>query len=544
LDVLAGFLSPGKSPADLGGSGFSPLARSSSGEEACLGTALGFRQFARDIGWPHVVLFGVLANFPMWIAGGLHRLDVAGWFNLDFLIVGILALFLPRAISACLLLIAILVDFLAEISLTYYIAPADILRNAPEIKVMPGWLITQLCVGVLLVLAIACGAFFLPRLRRRYVTAIFLIAFAVACRGVNALEAHWEASHGPHFLLHRAVRDTIERNGWRSERPARSSTRELIWQVREYPSLFGSAEKKGQPSVPMDSAAAAGYRWLDANSPNLHSLPDFVLIVVESWGNSSDPAIRQSLVQPYVSQLGGKFTILQGSVPFHGATISGENRELCGFSGGHRLMVAPATDFLTCLPDKLRGLGFHTIAIHGNPGTFYQRKEWYPRAGFEEIWFKWKLESAGLPDCVGVFKGVCDAAIADWIGKRLERPDPGPRFVYWVTLNSHLPVPNPAALPFLVPCNTESSLAADPALCNWYRLVLNVHQSVSSLAAQNRPRPVIYVIVGDHAPPFSDSNLRDSFDQSAVPYVILLPNEEAAHNRAVLSQSLSRSTSP
>jgi hypothetical protein len=165
-------------------------------------------------------------------------------------------------------------------------------------------------------------------------------------------------------------------------------------------------------------------------------------------------------------------------------------------------MEAPLSEFGNCLPDELKDLGFHTIAIHGNHGSFYRRKDWYPRAGFEEIWFKWRLESAGLPDCVGVFKGVCDAAIANWIGKRLEQPDPNPRFVYWVTLNSHLPVQNPPPLPTLAPCDFDSSLARDLALCNWYRLVLNVHQSIASLAARNGPRSSVYVIVGITRRPF------------------------------------------
>jgi hypothetical protein len=45
----------------------------------------------------------------------------------------------------------------------------------------------------------------------------------------------------------------------------------------------------------------------------------------------------------------------------------------------------------------------------------------------------------GLPDCFGAFFGTCDAAIADWIGRRLGKHD-DPYFVHWVTLNSHLPV--------------------------------------------------------------------------------------------------------
>jgi hypothetical protein len=500
-------------------------------------------QIAGEIDWPYVILFGVVANVPMWIAGGIGTLNVAGWFNLDFFVAGILALFLPRALSACLLLLAILVDFLAEISSTFYLAPADILSNAPEIPSMSAGLIAQLSLGALLVLAIAIAVFFLPKVERRYATAILLASFALACRGTNALEEH-RLTTGPAVHQPGTVQDIIGPAGFRYELPARSSSRQLMWDERQDIFHVEASEDRGRSSTPVESAAAAAYRWVYAGSRAQRPLPDFVLVIVESWGNSTDETIRQSLVQPYEAGLGGRFTIKEGTVPFHGATISGEDRELCGLSGARRVMVAQATDFRDCLPDELRGLGFHTIAIHGNHGSFYRREEWYPRAGFEEIWFKLKLESAGLPDCVGAFKGVCDAAIADWIGNRLGQPDPVPRFVYWVTLNSHLPVPSPPPLPTFAPCNKDISLASDLALCNWYRLILNVHQSLASLAAHQGPRPAVYVIVGDHSPPFSEAAVRNSFDQNNVPYVILLPNQEPWQSDALPPQPLHQLTAP
>jgi hypothetical protein len=485
------------------------------------------REYAREINWPYAILFGVLANVPMWIAGSIHRLEVVGWFNLDFLVVGVIALFLPRAISAGLLLTAMVVDFLAEITVTYYMAPADILSNAPEVVSIPG-LITPLCVGAVLVLAVASTAFFLPRRnRQRFPTAILLVLFALVCRGAKQLELDWDARSG--FWVRFSAAPHTTHAAAPRYLPTRSSTRQL---------MFGPSDtfkddvewtiNDEQASTPMESAAAVAYRRLSANSQDQRSLPDFVLILVESWGVSADQEIRQSLFQPYESELGGRYEILRGSVPFRGPTVSGENRELCGRSGGQSVMAGSVASFRNCLPEELRGLGFHTIAVHGYHGGFYHRKYWYPRVGFEEIWFALQLESTGLPDCVGIFNGVCDAAVANWIGKRLRQPDPGPRFVYWVTLNSHLPVPEPADLPTLVPCDTEASLARDPALCNWYRLILNVHQSIASLASHDGSRPVVYVIVGDHAPPFSDPNLRAGFDQNSVPYVILLPYGEAA----------------
>jgi phosphoglycerol transferase MdoB-like AlkP superfamily enzyme len=40
-------------------------------------------------------------------------------------------------------------------------------------------------------------------------------------------------------------------------------------------------------------------------------------------------------------------------------------------------------------------------------------------------------------------------------------------------------------------------------------------------------RPTVFVIVGDHAPPFGDQ-LRSQFLKSEVPYVLLLPRKNQA----------------
>jgi hypothetical protein len=50
-----------------------------------------------------------------------------------------------------------------------------------------------------------------------------------------------------------------------------------------------------------------------------------------------------------------------------------------------------------------------------------------------------------------------------------------------------------------------------------------VHASVSQVATQQLARPTIFILVGDHAPPFADPHLRSEFSASQVPYVMLTP---------------------
>jgi phosphoglycerol transferase MdoB-like AlkP superfamily enzyme len=257
---------------------------------------------------------------------------------------------------------------------------------------------------------------------------------------------------------------------------------------------------------------------------DLHELPNLVLVVVESWGLAADPSLNGALVEPYFQpELLDQYDVLQGTVPFKGATVAGEARELCGSSFGYHLLNAASTELQGCLPARLAKLGYHDIAVHGLSGYMFSRSAWYGTIGFQEQWFNDRLKQQGLPDCLGAFIGTCDAAITGWIGTRLEKEDAAPYFIHWMTLNSHLPVPVPAQLPTGAPCSRDLLLSPETPLCSWYQLVANVHQSVSQLAMGRLARPTVFVIVGDHAPPFANPALRNRFSGAVVPYVVLMP---------------------
>ena len=109
------------------------------------------------------------------------------------------------------------------------------------------------------------------------------------------------------------------------------------------------------------------------------------------------------------------------------------------------------------------------------------------------------------------------------IGHRLQNKTTSPNFIYWVTLNSHLPVPLPPQLANPAPCTFASPELNQASLCSWFQLVSNVQDSVAQLASADFSRPTIFAIVGDHAPPFSDPVLRDEFSDAEVPYFLLVP---------------------
>jgi phosphoglycerol transferase MdoB-like AlkP superfamily enzyme len=177
-----------------------------------------------------------------------------------------------------------------------------------------------------------------------------------------------------------------------------------------------------------------------------------------------------------------------------------------------------------CLPAVFHDHGYQNIAIHGYVGEMFRRQDWYRSIGFDQRWFKSELSRAGLPECSGAFPGICDGSIAEWIGRDLlSGTSDKPRFIYWVTLNSHLPVPQRPDLPPDQTCSMHPELAHSDPLCSWFRLVSAVHRSVQNLALKPQKRPTVFILVGDHAPPFADSRLRAMFSDTDVPYVILMP---------------------
>ncbi len=209
-------------------------------------------------------------------------------------------------------------------------------------------------------------------------------------------------------------------------------------------------------------------------------------------------------------------------MPFEGATTSGEGRELCQSHLGTYSTQGTTAQLERCVPMRLRRMGYHTLAVHGFDGEMYDRKEWYPKMGFDDTWFRDQLETAGLPDCPGPFPGICDAAVATWIAGRLRQPSDTPLFIHWVTLSSHLPIWQSVEEASTSYCGVSAGTRNDIAICSWAHLIAMANHSVRDLALGQLARPTVFVIVGDHAPPFDKDSERAQFSSSEVPYVICL----------------------
>jgi phosphoglycerol transferase MdoB-like AlkP superfamily enzyme len=257
--------------------------------------------------------------------------------------------------------------------------------------------------------------------------------------------------------------------------------------------------------------------------------PNYVLILVESYGLALDRTRSEILKSPFFTPgLAQRYQVEFGTTRFEGATVSAEMRELCGVSSGVR--VFPADPRLAhCLPAAMKARGYHTLAIHGFNSYLFNRRDWYPMLGFDEMHFLQDLgHSSDLPHCSGPFPGICDDAIADYIGEYLVTHRNQPQFVYWLTLNSHLPIEHVQANDAALRCGSKEAPARDADVCGLMALLYRTNLAIAKAAARSDLPPTEFLLVGDHAPPFLSNWRRALFSQREVPYVHLKPRQEPA----------------
>jgi hypothetical protein len=478
-----------------------------------------------------VVFYSILANLPFWAACPAIGLLRNGWFCLEYAAVGLLALFLPGILASALLLLVIAADMICAISRTYYLSPAECLRNFNALRSLSGVRLLTVAEVLILTALVTIIAATLPAKKirgtfrvRAAACLISFLAILVFADYATIIRATGQMPN-PFRLV--VPGDSVRLGYLERPRLSRPAFILLVHAENEFYGIRAAehAFRKQASAVPSAAAAAIRSAGLTATQ-NGKKKPNLVVILVESWGLANDLSIRNTLAQPYFqSNLLAKYEVLQGTVPFYGPTIAGEARELCGSRMGFHLLDASTKELQGCLPGRLAVQGYHTIALHGMDGHMFDRSNWYGNIRFQEEWFRDRFRQQGLADCADAFNGTCDASIAEWIGRRLDASDANPDFVYWVTLNSHLPVPTPSPLADGASCSVTPFLSQQPALCSWYQLVSNVHHSVSELALGKLARPTIFAIVGDHAPPFAAPALRDQFSGVVVPYVLLVPRQ-------------------
>lgn len=478
--------------------------------------------------------FVILPNLPLIVL--MHTLTLLphGYLNVECLVLGACSVFLPRVVVFVLLVAEMVGGFAYAICYSFQFTLGELLTSSRSLGDLPLDRRLEFAGAVALVVSVAAvAAFAVPRPRYRLRSAVCLLALVVLASAVDVLDG--QNPYAPRDAT--LVSQRLTMSPW------------LVLGVRGHffhgvDALAAQAQMEG-----MDSASAAAMAYVNRVAGGHGAVrPDVVLVVVESWGLLRDGQLAEGLTAAYRDpRVTAAYDVTEGTAPFDGLTVPGEARELCHSRMGFGILEITAAAKDKCLPAIFGARGYETYAVHGYVGEVFQRVQWYRALGFEQRWFSPDLERAGLPRCAGAFPGICDVAVAQWIGGKVLGEDAGrSKFVYWMTLNSHIPVPENPDLAADGTCAQEPALRNSTALCSWFRLVGAVHTSVAQLAVAaatgEKARPTVFVLVGDHAPPFAHAALRQEFSGTVVPWVMLTPKGRARLNGAtkVAQQGASR----
>ena len=270
---------------------------------------------------------------------------------------------------------------------------------------------------------------------------------------------------------------------------------------------------------PFESAVeSSGFGQL-AEAPSPHR--NVMLVLVESLGVLRDPAQNALLMAPFRDPaLLQRYDVSVGGTTFFGATSHGEMRELCHTRDSYTDVLSG--DDPVCLPDVFAGHGYRTVSVHGFTHAFYERDRWYPKVGFVKSVFHEDLRHPfghKGRSCGGALPSTCDVDIADAIDERLGQVTQ-PVFLYWLTLNTHVPVRMGDAKP-RYGCAAKGGPFGDAEVCSMVELWSDLFEAVNGLALRHEPMEIL--LVGDHAPPLWRRQARDMFEPGQVPWIRLTP---------------------
>ena len=289
--------------------------------------------------------------------------------------------------------------------------------------------------------------------------------------------------------------------------------------------------------VPVTSAAkASGFNKVaGVNGRNV------VMVIVESLGNLNDKKARARIVAPiYDPRITAKYDISYGRIVYYGSTTSAEMRELCDTRAPYAELTRNYGN--SCLPERLQMRGYATTAVHGFYSGLFERNLWYPRIGFEHMNFGEALMPSLPRRCGNAFRGVCDAdlpPLIEQVAAKTKRPD----FIYWLTLNTHIPVvPGDALTHFN--CEKEDHGFGVAQVCRMAELWHDVFSSVAQMALDPAIGAAEILVVGDHAPPLWSKRGRGEFEPGIVPWYRLTPRVDVVASAIDRTEIIAASFTP
>ncbi|MEN5171994.1 sulfatase-like hydrolase/transferase [Acinetobacter higginsii] len=233
-----------------------------------------------------------------------------------------------------------------------------------------------------------------------------------------------------------------------------------------------------------------------------------LLIVNESWGVVPNH-IQQAILKDVVESSHVVSYKIEKLIT-NGFTINGEIRELCGIGLKHFNLKDQKDGFDSCLANLYKRQGYSTIAMHGATGAMYDRKYWYPKAGFEHIIFRDTIGT--LKSRCYSFPGFCDRDLLSLITEQFRVNDK--LFYYWLTLNSHVNYDLRDLKKDMFDCQ-EFGIDISSSSCRNLKLQKQFFYYLAELIKKPEMHGAYIIVVGDHAPPVY-GNSKNIFEKDAV----------------------------
>lgn len=262
--------------------------------------------------------------------------------------------------------------------------------------------------------------------------------------------------------------------------------------------------KENGSAIDFNSNITASSTDLINNSKDFNKI---ILILNESWG-VIDQKIQEDIISPLKDN---KFEYRLSELSSSGFTLDAELRELCHKRIIHFNMKNQIVGFDNCLPNKFKEIDYKTVAIHASTGFMYDRKYWYPRAGFQEIYFKENM--LNIKSKCYSFPGMCDRDLVSIVKKQLVSSDKV--FLYWLTLNTHFKYDLRDLKYDIFNCS-NFNIVENSLECNNLKLQKQFFYTLSGLLNTIELQDAYVIVVGDH-PPAMYGQGREIFNKDKVP---------------------------
>ena len=431
-------------------------------------------------------------------------------FALDYFLIAIAAIWLPRVYTYFLLAFALATDATNLIGAIYYFSPSELpdkILHIPNTnfnsKLLPK-LIPACFVG-LTVLSCVCIEK-ISKTNYKIKPTLLTVALITALIIADMTNGSFQTTLANHDLRRDSRAITAENV---STLMAQQLLKE-VWQTNSPP----DREILKQNQI---MASATKIAVPKKNIETKESHQKIVLVIIESWGQFNEPKLNDIAVEPLLTKnITSNYRLRRGAIPFHGGTSSAEMRELCGVSNS--ISTLDEKIWSNCIPNLLKANGYRTIGIHGHYGSTFNRHKWWPQTGIESMSFLPDLVSQrGARECGSYFKGICDDDLIKNASSALAQNTK--TFLYILTLNSHAPIPEDELKKSKYYTKLMGSKTVAALMEKW-EIVFSAIEKIASINADNDTQ---FILVGDHRPHLWDKANKDYFSSNEVPYLILDP---------------------